>query len=105
MSGKPADVTTAKRLIQQAICAQITLNITIPVSVRPVIVGSGGKNLKSLTARTMTKISIPKKDEKEDDDEDQIVTITGDYEGVETARKEIEAIVAEKVCLPYPTRK
>ena len=99
VNGKPAEVKAAKRQLQQALCVQTTVKVSVPASVRPAIVGAGGKTLKDLIARTHTKISIPKRVEgqEEDPEEEQVVSITGDFLGVEQAKKEIEAIVTQRV--------
>ncbi|KAJ3225632.1 hypothetical protein HK099_006465 [Clydaea vesicula] len=102
ISGTANDVKQAKREVQNALCKQITVTLNVPSCVRPHILGAGGKTLKALIARTMTKINIPKADtnksseEEEDSFEEQPITIIGDYEGVETAKTEIEAIVTSR---------
>ena len=78
--------------------------MVIPAGVRPFIIGKGGSNLYALVTRTMTKITIPRQTASEtseelqqEDDEDQSVIIVGDPEGVELAKKEIDAVVSERV--------
>jgi hypothetical protein len=69
--------------------------------------------LKALTARTATKINVPKAGDQHSNGNEaeasdgniQPITITGDVEGVNAAKLEIEAIVRErasrtKVCIP-----
>jgi rRNA processing protein Krr1/Pno1 len=63
--------------------------------------GAGGKNLKNITAKTNTRIDIPRSANQEGtsdtvEDDDQPVTIVGDFEGVKQAKEEIEAIVAQR---------
>ncbi len=74
----------------------------VPSSVLPHLVGSGGRNLKALMTRTLTKIVIPRKDSEKSEEEqvEEEVVITGDFTGVEAARKEIEEIVAQRVRYP-----
>jgi predicted PilT family ATPase len=71
----------------------------VPSSVLPHLVGSGGRNLKALMSRTLTKITIPRKDSErsEEQEVEEEVVISGDFSGVELARKEIEDIVAQRV--------
>ncbi|RKO93442.1 hypothetical protein BDK51DRAFT_32739 [Blyttiomyces helicus] len=105
INGKPEACRRAKREIISKLTIPVTQTITIPASVRPHLVGKGGATLKALTTRTMTDIKIPRvpgdeivrvTDEIIEDDPDQDVIITGDYEGVEQAKKEIEKVVAQR---------
>ncbi|KAJ3121476.1 hypothetical protein HK098_003649, partial [Nowakowskiella sp. JEL0407] len=96
VTGKAEDVKVAKRQIMNQISKPTSHTISIPSSVRPHLVGAGGKNLKALIAKTMTRIDIPKSNPNAnpDEDEEQLVTITGDFEGVEIATKEIEQLIS-----------
>ncbi|KAI8813169.1 hypothetical protein BJ742DRAFT_735491 [Cladochytrium replicatum] len=106
VTGKPEAVKQAKREIIHGVTIEVSHTMTIPASVRPHLLGKAGSTLKALTSRTLTKISLPKPpatngEEKEPvdgiiEDEEQTVTITGDFEGVEIAKKEIEVIVAQR---------
>ncbi|KAJ3219938.1 hypothetical protein HDU67_008467 [Dinochytrium kinnereticum] len=106
IGGKPEAVKQARRDVVAAAGAQITETIHVPASVRPHILGAGGKNLKALTAETSTRINIPRPlnqdTQKEpsgdpfDDDDNQVVTIIGDFEGVKIAKERIEAEVARR---------
>jgi hypothetical protein len=70
----------------------------VPVSAKSKIIGSGGKNLKALTTKTMVKIDIARESRLDEDDEEvSDVTISGDADGIEMARKEIQAVVDELV--------
>jgi rRNA processing protein Krr1/Pno1 len=79
----------------------VTDTVLVPISVRPHLLGAGGKNLKALTVKTGTKINVPRQSEEssasDDIDESQPVTITGDFEGVKMAKSEIESIVTQRV--------
>ena len=102
LSGAPSSVRKAKREVQIALCARVTVSLSVPANLRSHILGAGGRNLKALIAKTMTKIHIPKQEETEeaveltDEETIQPITITGDIEGVEMARKEIEELVAQR---------
>ncbi|KAJ3291754.1 hypothetical protein HK104_005822 [Borealophlyctis nickersoniae] len=105
VNGKPDAVKIAKRELISRLTVPVTQSISIPASVRPHILGKGGANLRALTARTLTNIQIPRErgdenipvtDELQEDEPEQEVIITGDFEGVEQARKEIEGIVAQR---------
>ncbi|TPX33201.1 hypothetical protein SmJEL517_g03857 [Synchytrium microbalum] len=93
-----------RREILSAVCAQVTQTFMVPPAVRPFIIGKGGSNLHALVTRTMTKITIPRQapadaspeETQQQDEEDQPVIIIGDPEGVELAKKEIDAIVSER---------
>lgn len=101
-------VSTARREVQCALCVQVTTTISVPHSARAHIVGAGGKNLKYITSKTMTKINMGRQPESSptssspdstsaEDKPDTDVVISGDYEGVEEAKREIESIVAARL--------
>ncbi|KAJ3082951.1 hypothetical protein HK102_001369 [Quaeritorhiza haematococci] len=107
VTGKAENVKQARREIQNAVCIHVTQTIHVPAAVRPHILGAGGRNLKALTARTMTKVNIPRQNQEnaaaaggeedaENVDDEQPVVITGDVQGVEMAKQEIEALVAQR---------
>lgn len=102
INGSSQNIKLAKRLVQNTLGLHVTQTVSVPVQVRPFIVGSGGKNLKALTLKTLAKVSLPRidlesKDNPIDPDAECIVTVSGDYEGVQMACTELEAIVATKV--------
>ncbi|KAK9369576.1 hypothetical protein V1509DRAFT_562423 [Lipomyces kononenkoae] len=88
----------------------MTEKVLIPASVRPFIIGTGGRNLKAIQQRSSTKIQVQKKEEVAGDDGDDSskpdydageeetteVTIEGDIDGVAMAKAEIVEIVAER---------
>ncbi len=77
---------------------QTSFKMPVPVSAKSKIIGSGGKNLKALTTKTMVKIDIARESRLDEDDEEvSDVTISGDADGIEMARKEIQAVVDELV--------
>lgn len=82
---------------------QITEVIPVPNSVRPYIIGTGGRTLKAIQQKTSTKIQVQKRDETEyckpefdDEEETTDVTVEGDMDGVALAKVEILEIVAER---------
>ncbi|KAJ1919870.1 hypothetical protein IWQ60_007126 [Tieghemiomyces parasiticus] len=106
--GKPESARQAKRELMATLASRVTVTLQVPSFVRPFILGTRGKTLNAITARTGTKIHIPRRDEgppskgdhSHDDEEDydavSDITITGDLEGVSQAKAEIEKIVNEK---------
>ncbi|KAJ3286545.1 hypothetical protein HK104_008976 [Borealophlyctis nickersoniae] len=105
VNGKPHAEKIAKRESISRLTVPVTQSISIPASVRPHILGKGGANLRAPTARTLTNIQIPRErgdenipvtDELQEDEPEQEVIITGDFEGVKQARKEVEGIVAQR---------
>ncbi|KAJ3408048.1 hypothetical protein HDU80_007042 [Chytriomyces hyalinus] len=101
ITGKPDSVKSARRELTRHIGATITEVIYVPSSVRPHILGAGGKNLKDLTARTGTSIQVPKANPAQDADaadadEEQPITIKGNFAGVGEAKKEIEELVLKR---------
>ncbi|KAJ3293447.1 hypothetical protein HDU79_000324 [Rhizoclosmatium sp. JEL0117] len=108
ITGRPESVKTARKELVTAIGVVLTEVVMVPSSVRPHILGAGGKNLKDLTARTGTNINVPKaakpeEGEEVDEDEEQPITIKGNFEGVREAKKEIEEIKAKRT-QNYSTR-
>ncbi|KAI8619568.1 hypothetical protein BC830DRAFT_1165251 [Chytriomyces sp. MP71] len=106
ITGKPDSVKSCRREIVQHVGATVTEVVLVPSSVRPHILGAGGKNLKDLTLRTGTNINVPKAikpaktgdndDETVDDDDEQPITIKGNFEGVSEAKREIEELVLKR---------
>ncbi|KAI9348268.1 hypothetical protein DFJ73DRAFT_760901 [Zopfochytrium polystomum] len=114
ISGKADQVKQARRELISKVGIEVKLTVNMPVSVRPHLFGSGGKNLKDLTARTGCKIDVPKLKEPVNasadyepdlDEEEQEITITGDFEGAKIAKEEIESLITKrtsKVTLRVP---
>ncbi|KAI9334558.1 hypothetical protein BDR26DRAFT_920825 [Obelidium mucronatum] len=101
ITGRPDSVKLARRDFVTAIGVQVTEVVIVPSSVRPHLLGAGGKNLKDLTLRTGTSIQVPKAAKPEDgaeivEDDEQPVTIKGNFEGVRDAKKEILELVLKK---------
>ncbi|KAJ1964124.1 hypothetical protein IWQ62_003018 [Dispira parvispora] len=105
--GKVEQARQAKRELLAMLATRVTVTLQVPSFVRPFILGSRGKTLQGITQRTGTKIDIPRREETpkgasthdpEEDDYDVVsdITITGDLEGVNLAKTEIEKIVNEK---------
>lgn len=78
------------------------VNVPIPLSVRPHVIGRQGAVVQGISKRTGARVQIPKAEETtspemEDDDALTIdVSIEGDAVAAEMARREIEAIVNER---------
>ncbi|KXS20652.1 hypothetical protein M427DRAFT_66591 [Gonapodya prolifera JEL478] len=97
-------IALVRRELMAGLSVKTILRLPVPTSVRPFIIGAGGKNLKSITQRCLVDINVPKQARREesdavapsaeDEDEDMEVTITGDVDGVEIARREILEIVS-----------
>ena len=88
---------------------QVTETLAIPASCRPFLIGKGGSHLKSLTARTFTKINVPRQEqgsqEEGSKEEEQLVTIVGDAAGVAQAKQEILDLVIAKVRISNSLKK
>jgi hypothetical protein len=69
----------------------------VPASVRAHIVGKGGATLKAIIASTGTTIQVGKYEGEAEEDDDIIVTITGSLGAIQDAKREIDAIVGERV--------
>ncbi|KAK9249381.1 hypothetical protein V1506DRAFT_518093 [Lipomyces tetrasporus] len=110
VKGKPESVAIARRALVRGLTAKVTEKISVPSSVRPFIIGTGGRNLKAIQQKTSTKIQVQKKEDvaegdadsssnlKYDDGEEETtdVTIEGDIDGVALAKAEIFEVVAER---------
>ncbi|KAK9325920.1 hypothetical protein V1517DRAFT_284191 [Lipomyces orientalis] len=111
VKGKPESIAVARRALVKGLTAKVvTEKISVPSSVRPFIIGTGGRNLKAIQQRTSTKIQVQKKEEvaegdadsssklKYEDGEEETtdVTIEGDIDGVALAKAEILEVVAER---------
>ncbi|CCG82942.1 KH domain-containing protein C550.14 [Taphrina deformans PYCC 5710] len=100
--GKPDAVVLARRTLLKELGKKVVLKLLVPSLVRPYIIGSKGRTLKTIIDKTGAKVQLPKRDEtskveQEIDPEELVeITIEGDFDGANQARKEIEAIVAER---------
>lgn len=108
MTGKPEAAKLARKEVLQALGLQVTYVVLMPISVRPHLFGSGGKNLKDITSRHGVRIDVPKLDAAAAaasaagdsvtglEEGEQSITITGDFEGAKAAKEEIEALVIKR---------
>ncbi|BFZ53988.1 hypothetical protein PYCC9005_001019 [Savitreella phatthalungensis] len=99
--GKPDAVAEAKAALFKDLAKRVILKISVPSVVRPFIIGSKGKTLKMIQDKTGARIQLPKRDEsidpaEHDSEEMSEITIEADVYGATEARKQIEAIVAER---------
>ncbi|KAJ3313676.1 hypothetical protein HDV04_001686 [Boothiomyces sp. JEL0838] len=101
ITGLPENVKLARKQLLNILAVKITETITIPVMVRPFLLGKGGSALKELTNRTLTNIQIPKFDKNNETDEDIQISITGHFEAIQDAKKEIDALVAQRTSNHY----
>ncbi|SNX84541.1 related to SCP160 - involved in control of mitotic chromsome transmission [Melanopsichium pennsylvanicum] len=107
-----AVVKNAKREITVLLAKHVSTHTMIPASLRAFVIGTKGKNLKSITEQTGVKVNIPKSDPAADlpaeadasqrntidyeNDEQIAVTLEGDEINVKQAQAMIQAIVAER---------
>ncbi|KXN74163.1 hypothetical protein CONCODRAFT_89997 [Conidiobolus coronatus NRRL 28638] len=97
IKGKHDQVAKAKRELISQLSPKGTLTVSVPSSVIGFVLGAKGTKLKTLQTKTCTTINIPKRNEAEDTEDTVLeVSITGDLDGVNLAKAEIEAIVKEK---------
>lgn len=103
IKGKPENVHKARRELLRELSFRVIETIQVPASVRAIIIGPKGANLRPITERSGTQIQITRKEDTPTqpiDDDDEVVvdvTIEGDAEGVEIAKKDIFAIVSSRV--------
>ena len=100
-SGPKKDVSEALRTIAKELCCKQKVRLSIPVSCRAHIIGSGGSVIKDIIATTGANIQVPKSDaSKTSQDDDDSVTVDVEIEGdpyaVELARLAIDKIVSAR---------
>ncbi|ERT01936.1 KH domain containing protein [Sporothrix schenckii 1099-18] len=100
-TGPPEVAQQALRDLVQQIGAKVTVNVPIPQSVRPHIIGKQGSTIKSLQEKTGARIQLPKADEaaaayEEDDDATIDVTVEGNALSARAAQDAILKIVGER---------
>ncbi|KAI9025329.1 hypothetical protein CLU79DRAFT_84816 [Phycomyces nitens] len=101
IQGAPSDTEKAKRELIAGLVVKRTTEVAVPSSTRRFIIGSKGKTLQMIEAKSGTRINIPPRKEEdelnEETDEEMVnVTIVGDAAGIKIAQAEIEAIVGDK---------
>lgn len=90
VQGKQPNVHEARRRILQQFQTQAQQKIHIPQDHHRLILGKAGARLKELEKATATKITIPRQNEDSD-----LITITGPKEGIDKAVHEINIISDE----------
>ncbi|CEH18177.1 Vigilin [Ceraceosorus bombacis] len=109
------EVKAARKELTVGLAKNVSLTVLIPSSLRAFVIGTKGKNLKTITDSTGVRINIPKAEEGDAgaavqvpgpaasgeidyDAEPQItVTIDGDEINARSAVKQIQALVAERI--------
>ncbi|KAI9672996.1 MAG: hypothetical protein M1817_003160 [Caeruleum heppii] len=96
-------VRQALKDVAKELGSKQSTKVTIPISVRPHIIGRQGITVQGISQRTGARIQVPKTEETatgsdDDDDDDEVidVLIEGDSVAAEMARREIEKIVDER---------
>ncbi|CAK7209145.1 hypothetical protein SEUCBS140593_000394 [Sporothrix eucalyptigena] len=100
-TGPPEVAQQALRDLVQQIGAKVTVNVPIPQSVRPHIIGKQGSTIKSLQEKTGARIQLPKAEDisaalDEDDDSTIDVTVEGNALSARAAQDAILKIVGER---------
>ncbi|CEP64175.1 Scp160p LALA0_S10e04126g [Lachancea lanzarotensis] len=100
ISGKPENVKAARREIVKKLTKPVTAVLQVPSKTRSVIIGAGGKTIRSISEPLEVRIDIGKELNEGSYDEDLDdslvdVTIHGDLESVRIAQEKIQAIVKE----------
>ena len=91
ITGKPDTVMKAKREVLQGFQQQGSATIQIPREHHRFLLGKGGVKLQDLEKQTSTKITIPKAADNND-----VITVQGNREGIQTALHEIKLISDEQ---------
>jgi predicted PilT family ATPase len=96
ITGKVDKVMQARKLVVQQLQTQAMAQVAIPKEHHRYILGPKGKRLQDLELATATKISVPRQEENKD-----VITITGTKEGIDKARHEIQIISDEQAKLAF----
>lgn len=96
IKGSVDNVARARREIASALAVKGTISINVPTSLLPLVIGAKGQTLQRIQGKTGTAIKVPNREERSSSDETCAVQITGDYQGCQLAKKEIENIVMER---------
>lgn len=91
IKGKQSELLDARRKILMHFSTQATKPVSIPKEHHRVILGRRGERLRELERVTATRISIPNQN-----DESDIITISGTKEGIEKAEHEIRQVSQEQ---------
>ena len=98
-TGPPEVAQQALRDLVQQIGAKVTVNVTIPQSVRPHIIGKQGSTIKALQEKTGARIQLPKAEDVpavDDDDATIDVTVEGNALSARAAQDAILKIADER---------
>ncbi|SCU98322.1 LADA_0H12178g1_1 [Lachancea dasiensis] len=100
ISGKPENVSAARREVVKKLTKPITTVLKVPSKTRSTIIGSGGKNIRGISDPLQVKIDIGKdiiEDSFDEDLDDYLVNVSihGDLESVRIAQEKILLIVRE----------
>ncbi|PTB66958.1 hypothetical protein BBK36DRAFT_1118178 [Trichoderma citrinoviride] len=100
-TGPQAVAQQALKDVVAQIGSKVTIQVPIPQSTRPFIIGKGGATIKAIQEKTGARIQMPKADEhqpvdQQDDEAIVLVTVEGNSLTAAAARKEIENIVNER---------
>ncbi|KAL1920163.1 uncharacterized protein VTP21DRAFT_1309 [Calcarisporiella thermophila] len=105
--GKSEAVQRAKRELLANLAIRVTLTVPAPLSTRRFIIGARGKTLQGIINKTGARIQLPPREEVDqsspleneeasEDEETVDITITGDIDGANMAKEEIEKIINER---------
>jgi len=94
ITGKPAAVAFARRLVVAKLQTQASVELDIPRDHHRFILGKGGQRLQQLELQTSTKITLPRNGST-------IIRIVGSREGIDRARHEIQLISDEQAKLAF----
>ncbi|KAK7508840.1 uncharacterized protein IWZ02DRAFT_472631 [Phyllosticta citriasiana] len=98
-SGPTEAVREALREVAKEIGSKQVNKVTIPASIRALVIGRQGSTIQGISKRTGARIQVPKQDDNgaaEDEDATVDVIIEGDTVAAALATREIERIVDER---------
>ncbi|KAG0209573.1 hypothetical protein BGX33_005468 [Mortierella sp. NVP41] len=115
ISGKPEAVAKARRELRSKFAKKETIEYFVPSSARPHLLGSKGRTLNNIQAKTGVEIDIPRRaaqettfepataNEDDLDAEEEMVPIyiKGDAESIKAAKEEVDSIISKACRIMY----
>lgn len=91
IKGKQSELLDARRKILMSFSTQASKSLSIPKEHHRIILGKRAERLRVIERTTATRITIPNQN-----DESDVISISGTKEGIEKAEQEIRSLSAEQ---------
>ncbi|KAG5899748.1 hypothetical protein JTB14_006086 [Gonioctena quinquepunctata] len=96
IAGRPEDVKTAKERIMTILdtrCNRITMKMDVSYTDHSHIIGKGGLSIKRVMEETQCHVHFPDSNRSNPTEKSNQVSISGDIEGVESARSRVRELI------------